>query len=159
MKILVIDDDEDIRDSLDLVLRFEHHEVSLAANGEEGLAAVDADAGLGLVFLDIKMEGRDGLEVLADMRERRPDLPVVMISGHGTVETAMEATRRGAFDFLEKPLDRDRVLLTVRNVHQMTRLQGENQQLRERLSDTSRRMIGESPRLDDVRKVILDPAR
>ena len=124
MKILVVDDEEAIRDSLDLVLRFEHHEVSLAEDGRQGLKALEEDPSLELVFLDIKMPGRDGLEVLADVVELRPDVPVVMISGHGTIETAMEATRRGALDFLEKPLDRDRVLLTVRNAHQMRRLRG-----------------------------------
>ncbi|MDJ0973092.1 MAG: sigma-54 dependent transcriptional regulator [Planctomycetota bacterium] len=154
MKILVIDDDEAIRESLDLVLRFEHHDVLLAPNGEEGLKSLRDDPTVDMVFLDIKMPGRDGLEVLPDIVADRADLPVVMISGHGTIETAMEATRRGAFDFIEKPLDRDRVLLTVRNAHQARRLVSENTQLRERLSDTSRRMLGNHPKLDEVRSVI-----
>ncbi len=154
MKILVIDDDEAIRESLDLVLRFEHHEVMLAPNGDEGLKALREDPTLDMVFLDIKMPGRDGLEVLPDIVADRADLPVVMISGHGTIETAMEATRRGAFDFIEKPLDRDRVLLTVRNAHQARKLVSENTQLRERLSDTSRRMLGNHQKLEALRKVI-----
>jgi DNA-binding NtrC family response regulator len=154
MKILVVDDEEAIRDSLDLVLRFEHHDVSLARDGQEGLKALEADAGIEVVFLDIKMPGRDGLEVLADIAERRPDVAVVMISGHGTIETAMEATRRGAFDFLEKPLDRDRVLLTVRNAHQMRRLRGENEALRLRLSESQQEMVGSSSALESVRKVL-----
>ncbi len=154
MKILVIDDEEAIRESLDLVLRYEHHEVALAADGEQGLAALKEAPETELVFLDIKMPGRDGLEVLADIAEARPDVAVVMISGHGTIDTAMEATRRGAFDFLEKPLDRDRVLLTVRNAHQTRRLQRENVALKERLSDTSKRMLGGSPKLEEVRAII-----
>ena len=154
MKILVIDDEEAIRDSLDLVLRFEHHEVSLAKDGQEGLKSLEEDPTLELVFLDIKMPGRDGLEVLADMVQLYPDLPVVMISGHGAIETAMEATRRGALDFLEKPLDRDRVLLTVRNAFQMRRLRGENQVLRERLTRSTEEMIGGSAALEQVRAVI-----
>jgi two-component system nitrogen regulation response regulator NtrX len=77
-----------------------------------------------------------------------------MISGHGTIETALEATRRGAFDFIEKPLDRDRVLLTIRNAHQLRRLRGENVELRTRLSDASRRMLGSSPSLQAVREVV-----
>jgi len=163
MKILVVDDEEAIRDSLDLVLRFEHHEVSLAKDGQEGLKTLANDPGIELVFLDIKMPGRDGMEVLADVVERSPNLPVVMISGHGTIETAMEATRRGALDFLEKPLDRDRVLLTVRNARKIHRLQGENQALRKRLSDSSQKMIGGSEALEQVRamiaKVAPTPAR
>ena len=163
MKILVVDDEEAIRDSLDLVLRFEHHEVVLARNGQEGLKALAEDKTIEVVFLDIKMPGRDGLEVLADIAERRPDVSVVMISGHGTIETAMEATRRGAFDFLEKPLDRDRVLLTVRNAFQVRRLRGENELLRKRLSESRRPMVGSSAPLENVRaiaqKVAPTPAR
>ena len=116
MKILVVDDEEAIRDSLDLVLRFEHHEVSLAKDGQEGLKALKDDPDIELVFLDIKMPGRDGMEVLAEVVERSPDLPVVMISGHGTIETAMEATRRGAFHFLEKPVDPGTLAHTIRQI-------------------------------------------
>ena len=154
MKILVVDDEEAIRDSLDVVLRFEHHQVSLAKDGASGLKALEDDPSLEMVFLDIKMPGRDGLEVLADIAERHPDVAVVMISGHGTIDTAMEATRRGAFDFLEKPLDRDRVLLTVRNAQQMRRLRGENEALRQRLSESSREMVGGSAALESVREMI-----
>jgi len=154
VKILVVDDEEAIRHSLDLVLRFEHHEVQLAPDGQEGLKALSADPGIEVVFLDIKMPGRDGLEVLADITERHPDVSVVMISGHGTIETALDATRRGAFDFLEKPLDRDRVLLTVRNALQMRKLAGENKVLRKRLSETSREMVGTSAPLENVRAIV-----
>ncbi len=163
MRILVVDDEEAIRDSLDLVLRFEHHDVRLAKDGQEGLKTLTEDPSIEVVFLDIKMPGRDGLEVLADITEQHPDVSVVMISGHGTIETALEATRRGAFDFLEKPLDRDRVLLTVRNAFQMRKLEGENKVLRERLSQTSREMVGTSAPLENVRamvqKVAPTPAR
>ena len=154
MKILVVDDEEAIRDSLDLVLRFEHHDVVLAKDGQGGLKALTADAGIELVFLDIKMPGRDGLDVLGEIRERHPEAAVVMISGHGTIETAVEATRRGAFDFLEKPLDRDRVLLTVRNAFQMRKLEGENRQLRRRLSRTTKEMVGTSAPLENVRSIV-----
>ncbi len=154
VRILVVDDDEAIRESLDVVLRFEHHDVVLAADGQAGLAALAADDGIELVFLDIKMPGRDGLEILVDIREKRPDVSVVMISGHGSIDTALEATRKGAFDFIEKPLDRDRVLLVLRNAHQVRRLQGENRVLRTRLSATSREMIGSSPALEKVRAIL-----
>jgi DNA-binding NtrC family response regulator len=154
LKILIIDDEEAIRDSLDMVLRFEHHQTILAKDGDAGLAALADNDDVDLVFLDIKMPGRDGLTILGEIVAQQPDLPVVMISGHGTIETAMEATRRGALDFLQKPLDRDRVLLTVRNAHQMRKLAGENTQLKARLSDTSQRMLGESPELEKVRTII-----
>ena len=154
MRILVVDDDEAIRDSLDVVLRFEHHEVKTAKDGAEGLRTLVGDPEIDLVFLDIKMPGRDGLEILPEMLLARPDVLVVMISGHGTIETALEATKRGAFHFIEKPLDRDRVLLTVRNAHQLKKLGGENSMLRRHLSDASRRMLGSSPALEDVRKVV-----
>jgi len=154
VRILVVDDDEAIRDSLDVVLRFEHHEVKTARDGAEGLRTLAADAEIDLVFLDIKMPGRDGLEILPEMLQARPDVLVVMISGHGTIETALEATKRGAFHFIEKPLDRDRVLLAVRNAHQLKKLGGENAMLRRQLSDASRRMLGGSPALEEVRKIV-----
>jgi two-component system, NtrC family, nitrogen regulation response regulator NtrX len=154
VRILVVDDDEAIRDSLDVVLRFEHHEVLTARDGAEGLKALAADPEIDLVFLDIKMPGKDGLDVLVEMLAARPELLVVMISGHGTIETALEATKRGAFHFIEKPLDRDRVLLAVRNAHQVRRLKGENVMLRRHLSDASRRMLGSSPALEELRKVV-----
>ncbi len=154
MKILVVDDDAAIRESLELVLRFEHHDVLLAADGEQALEILRRETDVDLTFLDIKMPGRDGIEVLGDVLALKPDALVVMISGHGTIDTALEATRKGAFDFLEKPLDRDRVLLTVRNAHQVRRLKGENAQLRTHLSDTSRRMIGSGAAMSRLREVI-----
>ena len=107
--ILVADDEEDIRASLRMILEYEGMDLVEAASGPEALdkaAAEEPDAAL----LDIKMPRMDGLEVLATLRERDAELPVVMISGHGTIATAVEATRLGAFDFMEKPLERDRVL-------------------------------------------------
>jgi DNA-binding NtrC family response regulator len=153
VKILIVDDDEAIRESLELVLRFEHHDVLTAPDGEKGLDVLRKDGEIDLTFLDIKMPGRDGLEILSEIVAMRPDAVVVMVSGHGTIETAIEATKRGAFDFIEKPLDRERVLLTVRNAHQVRRLKGENVALKSRLSDASRRMIGSSPALQRVRDV------
>ncbi len=154
MKILIVDDEAAIRESLDLVLRFEHHEVTLAQDGEAGLKALAADPDIDLTFLDIKMPGRDGLAILSDVMEQRPDTLVVMISGHGTIDTAVEATRRGAFDFIEKPLDRERVLLAVRNAAQLHRLASENTALRSRLTDAATRMVGTSPALEEMRALI-----
>jgi two-component system nitrogen regulation response regulator NtrX len=154
VKILIVDDEAAIRESLDLVLRFEHHEVVLAEDGEQGLSVLGESPDIDLTFLDIKMPGMDGLEVLSEINKRSPDALVVMISGHGTIDTAVEATRRGAFDFIEKPLDRERVLLAVRNAAHLRRLATENLELRERLTDPARRMIGSSPALEQMRALI-----
>ncbi len=100
------------------------------------------------------MPGRDGLEVLGDILEIRPDAAVIVISGHATFETAVEATKKGAFDFIEKPLDREVVLLKIRKARDLQRLARENANLRHRLSDTAARMLGESPAMRHLREVI-----
>jgi DNA-binding NtrC family response regulator len=111
VKILIVDDESAIRDSLGLILRYEHHDVLTAPEGKSALSLVEAHPDIDLVFLDIKMPGRDGLDVLGDILKVRPDAAVIVISGHATFETAVEATKRGASDFIEKPLDREVVLL------------------------------------------------
>ncbi|MHC4549480.1 MAG: sigma-54-dependent transcriptional regulator [Planctomycetota bacterium] len=147
MKALIIDDDPGVREALRLTLKSARLDAVLAEDGPAGLTALEGRGDVGLVFLDIKMPGRDGLEILGEIRGRRPDLPVVMISGHGTIETAVGATKQGAFDFLEKPLDRDRVLLVARNALQQARLQRENLQLRER---EAARMLGQSKAIKEL---------
>ncbi len=128
-RILVVDDEDGIRRTLRQLLEYEGHEVREAASGGEALTAHE-ESRPDLTFLDVKMARMDGLEVLDRIRETEPGALVVMISGHGTIETAVEATRRGAFDFLEKPLDTDRILLTIRNALQRERLEQENARLR-----------------------------
>jgi len=113
-RLLVVDDEAGIRESLGKILRYEGFTVETAPDGPTALALAGRQA-FDLVFLDIKMPGMDGLEVLTRLAEGGLTLPVVIISGHGTVETAVQATKLGAFDFLEKPLDADRVLVTLRN--------------------------------------------
>lgn len=113
-RILVIDDEKSIRDSLKMILEYDGYECLLAPSGQDGLLAISHDVP-DLVFLDIKMQGLDGLEVLRKIRAFDKGMPVVMISGHGTVSTAVEATKLGAFDFLEKPLSTERVTVTIRN--------------------------------------------
>jgi two-component system, NtrC family, nitrogen regulation response regulator NtrX len=150
--VLVADDEADIRASLRRILEYEGMDLVEASSGPEALDRVEAvrpDA----VLLDIKMPRMDGLEVLAELRRREPDLPVVMVSGHGTIATAVEATRLGAFDFMEKPLERDRVLLVLRNAFERRRLEQENRDLR--LSFEERfRMVGASPALKQVQEAI-----
>jgi two-component system nitrogen regulation response regulator NtrX len=127
--ILVVDDEEGIRKILRQVLEYEGHDVRVAAGGGEAIQAY-ADLRPDLVFMDVKRARMDGLEALDRIREHDPAACVVMISGHGNIETAVEATRRGAYDFLEKPLDTDRLLLTIRNALQQRGLVQENARLR-----------------------------
>jgi len=150
--VLVVDDEQDIRESLLRVLEYEGMEVEEASSGSEALervAAYEPD----VVMLDIKMPRMDGLEVLAELRKRTPQTPVVMISGHGTITTAVEATRLGAFDFMEKPLERERVLLVLRNALEKRRLSEENRDLK-RTVEERHRMVGASSALDELRELI-----
>jgi two-component system nitrogen regulation response regulator NtrX len=151
-RILVIDDEAGIRDSMRMILEYEGYECLLAATGPDGLAIVEREP-LDLVFLDIKMPGMDGIEVLERIRATSDGLPVVMVSGHGTVSTAVEATKKGAFDFIEKPLATDRVLLTVRHAVDQRRLRDENVTLR-RAAEVRHEMVGDSPGLQKVREAI-----
>ncbi len=151
-RLLVVDDEPGIRDALKQVLEYEGLDVRVAGSGGEALT-VYPELRPHLVFLDVKMAGLDGLETLTRLREIDPGAVVVMISGHGTIATAVEATRRGAFDFLEKPLDTDRLLVTVRNALERVQLAGENQRLRKE-SESRFAMIGGGPALKEVREVI-----
>jgi two-component system, NtrC family, nitrogen regulation response regulator NtrX len=151
-RLLVVDDEPGIRDALKQVLEYEGLDVRVAGSGGEALT-VYPDFRPHLVFLDVKMAGLDGLETLTRLRDLDPAAVVVMISGHGTIATAVEATRRGAFDFLEKPLDTDRLLVTVRNALERVQLSGENDRLR-RDVEARHAMIGEGGALREVREVI-----
>jgi two-component system nitrogen regulation response regulator NtrX len=130
--ILIVDDEEPIRASLGGVLEDEGYAARQAASGEEALAALEQDRP-SLVFLDIWLPGLDGLEVLARITAKYPDLPVIMISGHGTVETAVTAIKKGAFDFIEKPLSLEKVVVAAKNALERARLKRENEYLRENL--------------------------
>ncbi len=128
-RVLVVDDEKGIREALQQVLEYEDIEVQACASGSEALLRY-AEFRPHLVFLDVKMQGMDGLETLRKLRELDPRAQVVMISGHGTIQTAVEATQLGAYDFLEKPLDTDRILLTLRNALQHLDLTSENVRLK-----------------------------
>ena len=140
--ILIVDDEEGVRRSVADVLADEGYEPALASDGEEALGHLKerlAD----LVLLDVAMPGRDGIEILKQLRETHPTLPVVMMSGHSTIETAVRATKLGAYDFLEKPLSYDKLLLCVRHGLESSHLAEENRRLREELA-RSHELVGES---------------
>lgn len=148
-KILLVDDEAAIRRSLGGILSDEGYEVSLAVSGEEALSKL-AEEAPDLVLLDIWLPGIDGLMVLAKIKAQQPNLPVIMISGHGNVENAVKATRLGAFDFIEKPLDMDKTLLTLRNALKLLRLTEENRLLR----GDAPALLGQSPAITAMREAI-----
>jgi two-component system, NtrC family, nitrogen regulation response regulator NtrX len=147
-RILVVDDEAEIRRSVRMILEYEGFEVLEASSGPDGIALVERESP-DLVFLDIKMPGMDGLDALQRIKGTNEALPVVIISGHGTVSTAVEATKAGAFDFIEKPLTTERVLVTIRNALDRTRLVDENRSLK-RAVEVRHQMVGESPGLRQV---------
>jgi two-component system, NtrC family, nitrogen regulation response regulator NtrX len=151
-RILIVDDEAGIRQALKQVLEYEDLVVRVAASGGEAIT-VYSDFHPHLVFLDVKMAGLDGLETLSRLRDLDAKAQVVMISGHGTIATAVEATQRGAFDFLEKPLDTDRLLVTVRNALAHAELLDENVRLRE-ATENRFAMVGDSPALQTVHELI-----
>ncbi len=150
--ILVVDDERSIQESLTMILEYEKFTVECASSGSEALEKLQSN-GYAVVLLDVKMPGMDGLETLDKIRQLNPDLPVVMISGHGTIETAVEATKRGAFDFLQKPLDRDKVLVTIRNSIERTLLVKNYKQIKETLEGRDT-IIGKSKVMMDILALI-----
>ena len=161
LRILVIDDESGIRHALGQLLEYEGYEVHTAGGGSEGLALYEK-VKPHLVFLDVKMAGIDGLEVLKRLRALDPVATVVMISGHATIQTAVEATQLGAYDILEKPLDTDRVLVLLRNALTQRDLSEENERLRETI-ESRYEIVGRSyairALLECIDKVANTPAR
>ena len=151
-KILVIDDERSIRNSMKDILSFEGHEVVLAENGMEGLVSVKTEKPE-VVFCDIKMPKMEGIEVLERIKEFTSDVPVIMISGHGTIDTAIEAIKKGAYDFIEKPLDLNRILITIKNATDKNQLIEETQKLKTKVSKKYE-MIGHSDALNHIRIMI-----
>ncbi|HVT57420.1 MAG TPA: sigma-54 dependent transcriptional regulator [Thermoanaerobaculia bacterium] len=147
--VLIIDDEASIRDSLRMVLEYEGYKVEEAASGPQALARV-AERAPDAVLLDIKMPEMDGIEVLRAFRERGYDMPVLVVSGHADVSTAVEATRLGAYDFFEKPLQRERVLVSLRNALESFRLQAENRSL----GHEPEALIGTAPAMRRLRETI-----
>ncbi|UCC40972.1 MAG: sigma-54-dependent Fis family transcriptional regulator, partial [Candidatus Aminicenantes bacterium] len=152
-KILVVDDEQNIRKSLKMILEYEDYTFLEAADGEDALDIAEETVGLDLILLDVKLPGKDGLEVLAELKKKPYSPEVIMISGHGTVQTAVEATKLGAFDFLEKPLHRERVLLCIRNALNQNKLLRECQDLRKK-AEKRFELIGNHPSMKKLWKEI-----
>jgi two-component system, NtrC family, nitrogen regulation response regulator NtrX len=153
-KILIIDDERSIRRALGEILQFEGYEVAEAEDGNQGIE-VCKNGAFDLVFCDIKMPGKDGMEVLAEIHPLFPELPIVMISGHGTIETAVEAIKKGAFDFIEKPLDLNRILVTIRNANERVSLVEQTTLLKTTLKKIKgSSIVGESEPIKRIREMI-----
>jgi DNA-binding NtrC family response regulator len=159
--VLIIDDEKAIRKTLSEILSYEGYKIDEAENGEEGLKKF-REKTYDVVLCDIKMPKLDGIEFLEKAREANPDVPVIMISGHGTIETAVEAVKKGAYDYISKPPDLNRLLITIRNATDKTNLVTETKVLRRKVSKVDE-MIGESPAImkikDTIEKVAPTDAR
>ncbi len=152
--ILIVDDEADIRDGVSGILSDEGHNTRTAKNSDEALAAIEARRPQ-LIFLDIWMQGSrlDGMQLLEIVKQQHPNLPVVMISGHGNIETAVQAIRLGAYDFIEKPFKADRLVLVAERALETSRLKREVSELRARAGATNR-VVGRSTIMNQLRQVI-----
>jgi two-component system, NtrC family, nitrogen regulation response regulator NtrX len=150
--ILIVDDEASILQSLQGLLADEGFEVTTASNGYEALQHIESEAP-DLVLMDIWMPGIDGLETLKEIKKHNPHIQVIMITGHGTIETAVQATKLGAFDFIEKPLSIDRVIVAINNALNFRRLEEENQYLRKKTID-KHAITGTSPLIQVLRETI-----
>ena len=151
MKILIVDDERAIRNSLGEILTDEGYEVETAEDGPSALAKVDKDR-FDVIFCDIKMPGMDGTEVLEKLVADGVDSAIVMISGHGDIDTAVECIKKGAFDFIQKPLDLNRILITIKNASDKAVIVKENRQLKKKVY--GQKMIGESEPIRHIREMI-----
>jgi len=150
--VLIVDDEKSIRKTLREILEYENYKVEEAGNGEEGLKMIEANP-YDVVLLDIKMPKKDGMEVLEKALEVIPDISIIMISGHGTIETAVEAVRKGAYDYIAKPPDLNRLLITIRNALDKSDLITETKVLKRKVTKT-REIVGESPSIQQVIETI-----
>jgi len=156
-RILIVDDEQAIRSALQGLFEDEEYVVTTAASGEEAIAKL-RKALVDCVLLDIWMPGIDGLETLNRIQQIHADIPVIMMSGHATIDTAVRATRQGAFDFLEKPLSSDKLLCQVRNAIEKRRLQQENSNLRASDCQRNVELVGNHPTIVEVRKMVAQVA-
>lgn len=151
-RILIVDDEKSIRDALADILSEENYEILTAADGEEAFVKIQSHK-IDLILCDIKMPKMDGMELLTKAKEEGFDIPFVMISAHGTIDTAVEATKKGAFDFIQKPPDLNRILLTVRNALDNSHLSTETKVLRKKVSK-GYDIIGESKLIEEIKETI-----
>lgn len=151
-RILIIDDEKNIRRTLREILEYENFKVDEAADGQEGLNMAQKGK-YDVILTDIKMPKMDGIEVLDKLMAQGIDSPIVMISGHGNIETAVEAVKKGAFDFIAKPLDLNRLLVTIRNAMDKSQLVSETKVLKKKVSKTFD-MIGESKAIQQIKEMI-----
>ena len=153
-KILIIDDERAIRRALREILEFEEFEVDEAENGKLGLDKAKNE-NYDIIFCDIKMPELDGMEVLDGLQKAKVDSPVIMISGHGNIETAVQAIKKGAFDFIEKPLDLNRILVTIRNAKDKTTLIEERKVLKKTVNKfKGSSIIGETKEINQIKEMI-----
>src|ERR1043166_3344911 len=151
-RVLVIDDETGIREAIRMTLEYEGYRVDEARGGQDGLDKATKTA-YDAILLDIKMPVLDGMEVLENLKEQRVAAPVIMVSGHGDISTAVDCTKRGAYDFLEKPLNRDKLLLSVRNAVRVQKLEEENTELKEK-AEKEYRLVGESQVMRDLKSQV-----
>jgi len=154
--VLIVDDEASIRQSLGGILADDGFDVQTAANGYEALKLIESESP-DIVLLDIWMQGMDGIETLKEIKKENPAIPVILISGHGNIETAVKATKMGAFDLIEKPLNIDKVILTINNALNFRRLEEENQYLRKKTIE-KHSITGTSPQVQALRKQIAKAA-
>lgn len=152
MKILIVDDERSIRNTLKDILEFEGHEVAVAEDGKAGLEAALAGS-FDAIFCDIKMPEMDGLEVLHALREAECESSVIMISGHGDIDTAVACIKEGAFDFIQKPLDLSRILITLKNATDKEALVKETTILKKKVQ-SKYEMVGNSPAIEHIKEIV-----
>ena len=157
-KILIVDDEQSIRRALREILEFEEFEVDEADNGKVALEKAKSEV-YDIIFCDIKMPEIDGMEVLDELQRLKVESPVIMISGHGNIETAVQAIKKGAFDFIEKPLDLNRILVTIRNARDKSVLIEEKKILRKTVKKfKGSSIIGETEAINDIKDMIMKVA-
>lgn len=153
-KILIIDDEQAIRKALREILEYESFEITEAEDGPSALKIAEKET-FDIIFCDVKMPRMDGIEVLAKLKEKGIETPVIIITGHGNVDTAVDALKKGAYDFLQKPLDLNRILVTVRNASNQQALQKETKTLRKKINKSAGSdIVGESAAIGEIKKMI-----
>lgn len=153
-KILIIDDEQAIRKALREILEYESFTITEAEDGPTALKILEKET-FDVIFCDIKMPRMDGMEALSKLKEKGIETPVIMITGHGNVETAVEALKKGAYDFIQKPLDLNRILVSVRNASNQQALQKETKTLRKKINKSAgSSIVGESNAIMDIKKMI-----